>query len=128
MGGAPTIVVADAGAIGAAVAGEVAPRADRWSSVGIVVPEDLLDAVAAGLREAGVAFGEGLRVGLDETVTLLPPPAAKGLEFDVVVVVEPAAFVDGESTRGARLLYVALTRAVQELVVVHAQPLPQPLV
>jgi DNA helicase IV len=123
----PSIVPTHADEMGAAVATEVASRAARWSSVGIVVPDALLDAVARGLQDAGVAFGAGLRVGLDETVTLLPPPAAKGLEFDVVVVVEPAAFADDGSTRGARLLYVALTRAVQELVVVHARPLPEPL-
>ena len=54
---------------------------------------------------------------------MLRPPEAKGLEFDAVVVVEPAAIAAGTS-RGLRLLYVALTRAVQELVVVHARPLP----
>ena len=54
---------------------------------------------------------------------MLDPPDAKGLEFDAVVVVEPAAIAGG-TPRGLRLLYVALTRAVQELVVVHAEPLP----
>ncbi|HKY67760.1 MAG TPA: ATP-binding domain-containing protein, partial [Acidimicrobiales bacterium] len=61
--------------------------------------------------------------GTAPAVTLLDPPDAKGLEFDAVVVVEPAA-IAGDSARGLRLLYVALTRAVQELVVVHAHPLP----
>ena len=59
-------------------------------------------------------------------LTVLDPPDAKGLEFDAVVVVEPAA-IAGDSARGLRLLYVALTRAVQELVVVHADPLPEGL-
>jgi DNA helicase IV len=54
---------------------------------------------------------------------VLDPPDAKGLEFDAVVVVEPAAIAAG-TARGLRLLYVALTRAVQELVVVHHLPLP----
>ena len=53
----------------------------------------------------------------------LDPPEAKGLEFDAVVVVEPAAIAGG-TPRGLRLLYVALTRAVQELVIVHQLPLP----
>jgi DNA helicase IV len=56
-------------------------------------------------------------------VTVLDPPEAKGLEFDAVVVVEPA-LIAGDGARGLRLLYVALTRAVQHLVVVHALPLP----
>jgi DNA helicase IV len=48
---------------------------------------------------------------------------ANGLEFDAVVVVEPAAIAD-ESPQGLRALYVALTRPTQRLVVVHARPLP----
>ena len=64
--------------------------------------------------------------GLDGDLVLLSPPEAKGLEFDAVVVVEPADFLAG-GERGARLLYIALTRAVQELVVVHALPLPDVL-
>ncbi|HKA83099.1 MAG TPA: ATP-binding domain-containing protein, partial [Acidimicrobiales bacterium] len=59
--------------------------------------------------------------------TVLAPADAKGLEFDAVVVAEPAA-ITGGTPRGLRLLYVALTRAVQELVVVHARPLPAALV
>ena len=48
---------------------------------------------------------------------------AKGLEFDQVVVVEPGAIL-AESARGGHDLYVALTRATQELVVLHAADLP----
>jgi DNA helicase IV len=51
---------------------------------------------------------------------------AKGLEFDAIVVVEPAA-IAGQTARGLRLLYVALTRPIQHLTVVHSQPLPAPL-
>ena len=47
-------------------------------------------------------------------------------EFDAVVVVEPAA-IAGDHRRGLRLLYVALTRPIQHLSIVHAQPLPSPL-
>jgi DNA helicase IV len=112
--------------LGVAVAAAVAEAATRWTSVGVVVPDDVSDAVAAALRDAGVAYGEGLRVGLGERVTVLPPPAAKGLEFDAVVVVEPAAIMGGTAS-GARLLYIAMTRCVQELTVVHARPLPTPL-
>jgi DNA helicase IV len=58
--------------------------------------------------------------GFDESIPLLAPRDAKGLEFDHVVVVEPAAM-------DLRELYVALTRPTQTLVVVHAAPLPPPL-
>ena len=49
----------------------------------------------------------------------------KGLEFDGVVVVEPEDILDG-TPRGARLLYVAMTRAVQELAMVGTTPGPPP--
>ena len=59
-----------------------------------------------------------------EVVTVLHPDEAKGLEFDAVVVIEPAALVDGDAVAGGRMLYIALTRAVQELVILHDRPLP----
>ena len=57
---------------------------------------------------------------LDMSCLLLSPAQAKGLEFDAVVVVSPGAFMVDRHDGGAggRLLYVALTRAVQELTVV----------
>jgi DNA helicase IV len=57
---------------------------------------------------------------------VLTPRQAKGLEFDHVVVVEPAAVAD-DGDRGLRELYVALTRPTKTLIVVHARPLPEPL-
>ena len=65
----------------------------------------------------------------DETrVPLLTPREAKGMEFDHVVVVEPAAIVDEAlGGQGLRELYVALTRPTRTLVVVHARPLPDEL-
>ena len=62
-------------------------------------------------------------VDLVSPVVVLPVGRAKGLEFDAVIVVEPAEIL-AESPRGANDLYVALTRATQRLAVVHAQPLP----
>ncbi len=59
-------------------------------------------------------------------MSLLTVSEAKGLEFDSVVVVEPAALV-GEAERGLRALYVALTRSTRRLAVVHAEPLPAAL-
>ena len=60
----------------------------------------------------------------DETaIPVLTPRQAKGLEFDRVVVVEPAAIAE-QGEQGLRELYVALTRPTKTLVVVHAAPLP----
>ncbi|NMH98178.1 HelD family protein [Pseudonocardia acidicola] len=60
---------------------------------------------------------------LEAPVVVLPITAAKGLEFDAVVLVEPAEVL-AESPRGTNDLYVALTRATQRLTVVHAADLP----
>jgi len=57
---------------------------------------------------------------------VLPASLAKGLEYDHVVVVEPAEIVSAEP-RGLHRLYVVLTRAVSRLAVVHATPLPPAL-
>ncbi|SDG47203.1 DNA helicase IV [Sinosporangium album] len=56
-------------------------------------------------------------------VTVLPATLAKGLEFDHVVVVEPAEIAEAEE-RGLNRLYVVLTRAVSRLDIVHLRDLP----
>jgi DNA helicase IV len=80
---------------------------------------------AAGQEEAGEgAAGQGEEGG--QQLSVVPVTLAKGLEFDHVVLVEPAAIVAGEA-HGLRRLYVALTRAVSRLVVLYAEPLPSAL-
>jgi len=61
----------------------------------------------------------------DLKIRILRPDQARGLEFDGVVVVEPIDFPKNIGRQGA--LYTSLTRANQELVVVHSKPLPQEL-
>ncbi|HEX6763205.1 MAG TPA: UvrD-helicase domain-containing protein [Gaiellaceae bacterium] len=63
--------------------------------------------------------------GIWDGVPVITPRRAKGLEFDHVVVVEPALIA--ESEHGLRALYVALTRPTRTLVVVHSRPLPAEL-
>ena len=65
----------------------------------------------------------------DARLDLVPASLAKGLEFDHVVLLEPADIVAGEpdEVTGLRRLYVCLTRAVTSLVVVHAAELPTAL-
>ena len=59
---------------------------------------------------------------------MLTPREAKGMEFDHVIVVEPALIVEeAVEGQGLRELYVALTRPTQRLIVVHARPLPDEL-
>jgi DNA helicase IV len=110
------VAVGERSLLAAEVAAVVAERASAWRTVGLVVPEALDTEVRAALPSP-----------LPDTVLVVSPPEAKGLEFDAVVVVEPALFAAGGAA-GLRLLYIALTRAVQELTVVHAAPLPPALV
>ena len=64
----------------------------------------------------------------DTRITVLTPREAKGMEFDHVIVVEPALIVEeGAGGQGLRELYVALTRPTTTLVVVHDRPLPPEL-
>ncbi|WP_053204668.1 HelD family protein [Jiangella muralis] len=97
--------------------------AAREGSLGIIVADDTVDAAAAALDAAGLAAG---RLADDARITLVPATLAKGLEYDHVIVAEPAAIVAAEPA-GLRRLYVVLTRAVSSLTVVHREPLPEPL-
>ncbi|GIF14196.1 HelD family protein [Actinoplanes teichomyceticus] len=83
-------------------------------------------AVIAADERAG-ALGAALRAvdDPDSRVTVLPATLVKGLEFDHVVVVEPAEIAAGP--RGPHHLYVVLTRAVARMDVLHRAPLPAPL-
>ena len=93
-----------------------------------LVETALREAVALEDLDGLVAVVAPRSLPVDDTFPfpILTPRQAKGLEFDHVVVVEPAAVADG-GDRGLRELYVALTRPTKTLVVVHARPLPEPL-
>ena len=95
-------------------------------NVAIIVPDSLVEEIGAGLRAAGVEFGEAARIGIEAQVNLVPVRLVKGLELDSVIVVEPSRIV-AEEPQGLRALYVALTRSTQRLAVVHAEPLPEVL-
>jgi DNA helicase IV len=122
----PRFVRVAPGSVAAAAASEAVGLAKEWGSVAVIVPNALHDDVVAALAAAGADLGDAEREGLDHAVTVVPAVTAKGLEFDAVVVVEPASLVD-DAPRGLRLLYIALTRPTQHLSVVHGLPLPEPL-
>ena len=110
----------------------VARAAAAPGSVGVIAPDADVDRSRRRSRRAGVAHGRLDRDhGDDEDhqVELVPASVAKGLEFDRTVVVEPAAIAAAEPDErtGLRRLYVVLTRAVSELTIVHAEPLPEAL-
>jgi DNA helicase IV len=89
--------------------------------VGVIAPDSVLEELRRTLP-------------VSQRVELVPASLAKGLEFDHVVVVEPGDFVARSTNDGSdrvrvglRHLYVALTRAVSRLTVVHTGPLPPEL-
>jgi UvrD-like helicase C-terminal domain/AAA domain len=87
------------------------------------------DAAGAGAGEpgtAGPAEAAGPAADAGPRLTLVPVTLAKGLEFDHVIVVEPD-HIAGAEARGLHRLYVALTRAVSRLTVLHTGPLPAAL-
>jgi hypothetical protein len=96
-------------------------------SIGIVCADHAVVDVAAVLTGAGLPAAVLADDGEDAArVAVVPASLAKGLEFDAVVVVDPAAIVAAEP-RGLHRLYVVLTRAVSTLVVLHRDDLPAPL-
>ena len=106
---------------------EVGLEAAREGRTAAIAPASLLAELEAAL---GPLHGTQ-RTAFDELsagVQTMTARGAKGLEFDRVVLVEPAAIVGEQGgVEGLRALYVALTRATKTLVIVHAQPLPHEL-
>ncbi|MET7422403.1 AAA family ATPase [Dactylosporangium sp. NPDC005555] len=102
--------------IGATPLREAVRRALAFEgSIGVIAADATIPAITAQLREIE-----------PERVTVLPASLAKGLEYDHVIVVEPADIVEAEP-RGLNRLFVVLTRAVSRLDVLHERPLPAPL-
>ena len=90
----------------------------------MIAADAAIPRLSAALRAAGLDAGGAED---EERITLLPASLAKGLEYDHVIVVEPADIVAAEP-RGLHRLYVVLTRAVSRLSVLHRAPLPEALV
>jgi hypothetical protein len=96
----------------------------RHRLTGVVAPLELHGALTTALAAAGFVTVDHVHELGHDDVPLFGPEQVKGLEFDGVVVVNPHQILDG-TTRGARLLYVAMTRSVQELAfVTDAEPPP----
>ena len=97
--------------------------------VAVIAPDDTVDELNAAVRTAlanSLDLAEARRLNgqrEDESqVAVYTPSQVKGLEYDAVVLVEPAAIAKGSG--GWSDLYVAMTRPTARLVVVHSLPLP----
>jgi DNA helicase IV len=109
------------------LAAVVAELAAAEGSTGVVCADAAVPEVVAMLTAAGLDVAALADDGSEPArISVVPATLVKGLEFDSVVVVEPAAIVAAEP-RGLHRLYVVLTRAVSSLVVLHHDPLPAEL-
>jgi DNA helicase IV len=125
----PWSLLVDAEALGDVAAGVAAAEVDAVGDgrIAVVVPPTLRAAVGDALRRGlGDRAATDVAGALDRPVALFDVAGVKGLEFDSVVVVEPAAIVEA-SPRGANDLYVALTRTTNRLGLLHTRPLPAAL-
>ncbi|MFD5430932.1 HelD family protein [Kitasatospora sp. NPDC127067] len=99
-------------------------------STGLIAADASIPRLAEALTAAGLPhLSPGAETSAEARLTLVPASLAKGLEYDYVVLDEPAAVIAGEPDErtGLRRLYVALTRAVSGLTVLHGEPLPEQL-
>ncbi|MFF0332007.1 HelD family protein [Streptomyces fimicarius] len=123
--------VASAEELDAAVVAACEESLGHEGSIGLIAADARIPELGAALAAAGHAYlSPGEETTAASRLTLVPASLAKGLEYDYVVLDEPAAVVGGEPDErtGLRRLYVALTRAVSGLTVLHAAPLPEALV
>src|SRR5215468_485719 len=135
--GALAVESVPAGSFGRQLASACARALELPGSVAVICADAQVGEVRAALLAAGLAFGvlgaepaEGA-FGSETAegvfrLTVVPVTLAKGLEFDHVVLAEPGRIAAGEDY-GLRRLYVALTRAVSRLTVLHGEPLPAEL-
>jgi len=115
-------LVAETAAAAHRTAGEVIDAEGR-GRVAVLVPEAMAGVVRAALGNEGDERDERGASDLEVGVVVSTVTEAKGLEFDAVVLVDPAAMLES-SPRGLNDLYVALTRTTRSLEVVHPGPLP----
>jgi DNA helicase IV len=125
--GALQIVAVPVGGLDGQLAQVCTEAAAQPGSVAVIAADQQIPELSRALAGHGLAHdvldGEPAAAGRR---TLVPVTMSKGLEFDHVIVIEPAAITRAEA-RGLPRLYVALTRAVSRLTVLHTEPLPGPL-
>ncbi|ACZ22317.1 DNA/RNA helicase, superfamily I [Sanguibacter keddieii DSM 10542] len=119
----PSVRHAPAEVLGSRLAGLVGSLLADSLSTAVVVDDTDFDRWDAELTTLDVPHGDGRAGDFSSACTLVPASLAKGLEFDAVVLVEPAKIVES-SPHGRRVLYVAMTRCTHELHVLHTLPLP----
>ncbi|MFE9565728.1 HelD family protein [Streptomyces sp. NPDC006487] len=114
-------------ALPAAVIAACRASLEHEGSIGLIAADAWIPELAEALLAAGLPYlSPGEETTAQSRLTLVPASLAKGLEYDYVVLHEPADVVAGEPDErtGLRRLYVCLTRAVSGLTLLHTAPLP----
>jgi len=117
------VPVAEPDELDAATLVEVTAALEHEGSVAVIAADAAVDRLRAHLAAAGIEAATPADIDSEARVTVVPATIVKGLEYDHVIVIEPADIVAAEP-RGLNRLYVVLTRAVSRLSVLHAKPLP----
>ena len=121
----PWHLQAEPGELAAAVAQAALRLAEQAGDgkLAVIVPAALASQLGAAVSAALPGTAIGADPDLTSPVVVLTVKQAKGLEFDCVLIADPARLL-AESPRGLNDLYVALTRATQQVGVVHPGQLP----
>jgi DNA helicase IV len=120
------VEVAEPSEVDAETLVEVTRALEHEGSVAVIAADTAVDRLRGHLTAAGIEHATPDDVETEARVMVVPATLVKGLEYDHVIVHEPADIVAAEP-KGLNRLYVVLTRAVSRLSVVHAKPLPGPL-
>ncbi|MEU9891530.1 AAA family ATPase [Sphaerisporangium sp. NPDC051011] len=125
--GAGSLSILRTGDLTSAVTAAVERAAGREGSIGLIAADAAVPAFSAALTTRGVGHDVlGPDSSPGERLSVIPATLAKGLEYDHVIVAEPADIAAAEE-RGLARLYVVLTRAVTSLTVLHTTDLPPQL-
>ncbi|GGN47448.1 DNA helicase IV [Actinoplanes campanulatus] len=120
------VPVAEPADLDAVTMAELTAALVHEGSVAVIAADAAVDRLRAHLDAAGIKHATPDDVDAGARVTVVPATLVKGLEYDHVIVHEPADIVAAEP-KGLNRLYVVLTRAVTRLSVLHAKPLPEAL-
>ncbi|WP_123916158.1 HelD family protein [Georgenia muralis] len=95
--------------------------------VGVICPDSRRQDLEELLDREGVKWNDADRGGLSQSINVVSPVAAKGLEFDAIVIADPERIIEA-GPEGFRMLYIAVTRTTHYLNIVHpAGHLPEVL-
>lgn len=94
----------------------------QGGNLAVIAPSGALGPIASALAEAVPGSSASPDLDLESICVTLTPQEAKGLEFDGVLVIDAAEIL--ASPRGLNALYVALTRPMRRLGLVHPGPAP----